>query len=106
MGRNLMKACARKDETITVRCTAEEKQKIREMAEKRGKSMGCYLLDAGMAGRERNREKDRRGIYFLTELTQQVDACYSCIQSDDFEKEMMEKELGRVMEEVNGLWEI
>lgn len=86
MGRNLMKACARKDETITVRCTAEEKQKIREMAEKRGKSMGCYLLDAGMVGRERNREKDKRVVWFLTELTQQVDACYSCIQSDDFEK--------------------
>lgn len=106
MGRNLMKTYARKDETITVRCTAEEKQKLREMAERKGKSMGCYLLDAGMAGRERNREKDKRVIWFLTELTQEVDTCYVYIQSDNFEKETMKEKLDTVMKGVDRLWEI
>lgn len=106
MGRNRMKVCERKDETITVRCTAEEKADLKEMAEKRGKPVGRYLLDAGMAGRERSREKDKRQIYFLTELTQRVDACYRYMQSDNFEKEAMKEELGRVMEGVDRLWEI
>lgn len=86
MGRNLMKLYARKNETITVRCTTEEKRKMKEKAEKRGKSLGCYLLDAGMAGRERNREKDKRRIRLLTELMQQMDACYDYIQSENLEK--------------------
>ncbi len=106
MGRNRMKACERKDETITVRCTAEEKADLKEMAGKRGESVGRFLLDAGMAGRERSREKDRRQVYFLTELTQRMDACYRCIQSDGFEKEAMKEELDRVMEGVDRLWEI
>lgn len=106
MGRNLMKTYARKDETITVRCTAKEKRKLREMAEKKGKSMGCYLLDAGMAGRERNREKDKRVIWFLTELVQEVDTCYVYIQSDNFEKETMKEKLDKVMKGVDRLWEI
>lgn len=106
MGRNLMKPYARKDETVTVRCTAGEKCKLREMAERRGKSVGCYLLDAGMAGRERNREKDRRRIWFLTELTQCVADCYEYIQSEDFEKEAMKGKLDKVLEGVDKLWEI
>ena len=61
-----MKACERKDETITVRCTAEEKADLKEMAGKRGESVGRFLLDAGMAGRERSREKDRRQDNCLT----------------------------------------
>ncbi len=106
MGRNVMKTCARKDETITVRCTAEEKRKLREMAEKRGKSVGCYLLDAGMAGRERNRGKDKRVVWFLTEVTEEGAACDGCVQSDGFEKEMMKEALDRVKEGVDRLWEI
>lgn len=106
MGRNLMKTCARKDETITVRCTAKEKGKLREMAEKREKSVGRYLLDNGMAGKERNREKDKRVIWFLTELTQQMDACYVYIQSDVFEREIMKEKLDKVMKGVDRLWEI
>lgn len=39
-GRKRMKACERKDETITVRCTAEEKADLKEIAGKRGNQWG------------------------------------------------------------------
>lgn len=46
-----------KDATMSIRMTAQEKEKIKEKAEKEGKTGSTYVLEAAMAGLERSNSK-------------------------------------------------
>ncbi|MGL5436931.1 MAG: plasmid mobilization protein [Lachnospiraceae bacterium] len=50
----------RKSDYISIKCTRKQKAELTAMAQKNGKSVSEYLLDSGLAGKERIRAKDRK----------------------------------------------
>lgn len=66
----------RKGEIITVRCTRREKETLKRYAERKGRKVGGILLDCGMAGLERKREKDKRRAEMLVVRQQHLNGNY------------------------------
>lgn len=102
---NMVTPSKRRNETITIRCTSQEKKAIKEKADRQEKTISTYLIDAGMAGKERHRDKDRRMVRKLIEFTQCLDDCYGYIHFGNIEKEVLEGMFNRIMEGAEGLWE-
>ena len=51
---------SRKDKIITIRCTEKERSMLERKANQQQKSLSEYMLDSGMAGVERRRNRDRQ----------------------------------------------
>lgn len=94
----------RKDETITVRCTKSEREKLERAAQKKGKTLSRNLLDCGIAGLERKRDKDRKRAEMLVIRQQQLNEEYRKLL-DNVEDEKMLEMLKPLMEREQKLWE-
>ena len=64
---NIIKKEERKDNTITIRCTKKEKEAMEQQARKKDMTISQYMLDCGIAGKERHRIKDRRMLKKVVE---------------------------------------
>ncbi len=96
----------RKETTITVRCTEKVKKQLKEKADKTGKSLSSYLLDAGIAGMESRKEGKKKKIKALVELTEPVNECYDYLQSENLEREVLKEKLDSIVKGVDRLWGI
>lgn len=96
----------RKETTITVRCTEKVKKQLKEKADKNGKSLSSYLLDAGIAGMESRKEGKKKKIKALVELTGSVNECYDYLQSENLEDGVLKEKLDSVVKGVDRLWGI
>lgn len=79
-----------KDASITIRCTSKEKEMIERKAKSVDKSTSEYLIDCGMAGLERRRDKDRRRMRQMVENTEAVNEFYCVLQKQDTNSELYE----------------
>lgn len=66
----------RKSETISIKCTKEEKQKIEKAANHNGKTVSNYALDCSLAGKESGKSRRRRRATALVEQQENLNALY------------------------------
>ena len=96
----------RKDTTITIRCSLEEKEKIARKAEKEGQSISNYTLDTAMAGLERRKTQKKKIVWQMVEIQQIKNEMYQYLQSDqECDKQKVIDFLNKIAEKENELWE-
>lgn len=61
-----------RDMNIKIRCSADEKKKLKENAKKHGTSMSQYLLELGLEGKEPSKKKDRDRIRACVQMQQAI----------------------------------
>lgn len=92
---NVMMDFLTKDVTVTIRMTREEKNRIKEKAEKRDMSTSAYMKETAMAGLERRRSRDRKKVIQMVERQEML---------NDIQRRMEQKdtpdEVRRMMEEL------
>lgn len=93
-----------KDATITIRVTHEEKMRIKEKAEKEGKSASEYTADAAMAGLERRRSKDKKRMVQMIENQELINDIYKLVKKENGQEELLEK-INKLVEGENRLWQ-
>lgn len=93
-----------KNETITVRVTSEEKQKIKKQAEKEKKSASQYMTDAALAGMERRSSKDKKRVQVLINNQNILNDIFTILQGETVSKELYGK-IAELAEEENRLWQ-
>ncbi len=92
-----------RDETITARVTAEEKKRIKEKAQKEGKSASLYVTDAAMAGLERRSSKDKKRVQTLINNQNILNDIFKMLQNEKVSGEFKEK-IDELAEGENRLW--
>ena len=96
----------RKDTTITIRCSSEEKEKIARKAEKEGQSISNYMLDTAMAGLERRKNQKKKIVRYMVESQQVKNEMYQYLQSEqECDKQKVLVFLNKIAEKENKLWE-
>ena len=93
-----------KDETITIRVSAEEKRRIKEKARKENKSISGYVADAAMAGLERKSSRDKKWIVIMVKNQEILNDIYRMAYENELDGEVYEK-LEEMMKGENELWQ-
>lgn len=101
---NRMRIC--KDTTMTVRMTMVEKERIKEKAEKEGKTASVYMTDSAIAGLERNSSKIKK----ITAQMVKNQECFNEVfekmkEMDISDTNELYKKITELMEGENRLWE-
>lgn len=98
-----MKAKERKSETITIRCTPEEKNKMERKAMSQNKTLREYICDSAIAGTERRMKKDKNRIASLVMIQQQLNTLNQSMR-DNYSMQENTEEFEKLLEEENKLW--
>ncbi len=93
-----------KDETISIRVSAEEKKRIIEKARKVNKSTSGYVADTAIAGLERKNSRDKKRIVQMVRNQEILNDIFRLAREMELEGEFCEK-LEELMEGENGLWQ-
>ena len=99
-----MKAKVRKSETITIRCTLEEKNKMERKAISQNKTLREYICDSAIAGTERRTRKDKNRIASLVMIQQQLNTLNQ-YRKDSYSMQENAEEFEKLLEEENKLWD-
>ena len=93
-----------KDQTISIRVSAEEKWRIKEKARKESKSTSEYVADAAMAGLERKNSKDRKRIVQMVRNQETLNDIFRLAKEMEMEGEFYKK-IEELMKGENKLWQ-
>ena len=95
-----------KDTTMTVRMTMVEKERIKQKAEKDGKTASVYMIDSAMAGLERNSSKIKNITAQMVKNQECINGIFEKMKDMDISdtNELYEK-ITELMEGENRLWE-
>lgn len=94
----------RKNEIITIRCTTQEKNKIRRKAEEKNKGMGVYILDSAIAGLERRSSKDKKRVVRMIERQEKLNEIHRQLSSDSIGKQDLYELLKELIDEEKKEW--
>ena len=94
----------RKNEIITIRCTTQEKNKIRRKAEEKNKGMGVYILDSAIAGLERRSCKDKKRVVRMIERQEKLNEIHRQLSSDSIGKHDLYELLKELIDEEKKEW--
>lgn len=104
--RAILNKDSRKDKIITIRCAEEERSMLERKANQQQKSLSEYMLDSGMAGVERRRNRDRKRVQQMIENQETLNDLF--LMLEDMEKrELPTKILEKIEEAMEGdgkLW--
>jgi len=76
----------RRSEIVTVKCTKDEKLQIDSAAQKNNKTTSSYVLECGLAGKERRRSKDRKRATELVLQQERINGLYRQVHKDTDKK--------------------
>lgn len=93
-----------KTEIIPVRCRKSEKEKLELAAQKKGKSLSEYMLDSGMAGKERRVQRDKKRVVQLIEEQENINDIQRYRKNNDIDPELGEM-LDKLIEGVRASWD-
>lgn len=97
---------SRKDKMITIRCTEKERSMLERKANQQQKSLSEYMLDSGMAGVERRRDRDRKRVQQMVENQETFNALFLMLEDmkeGEVSAEIQEK-IEEAMEGDGKLW--
>ncbi|WP_304577098.1 hypothetical protein [uncultured Bacteroides sp.] len=93
-----------RDQTISIRVSAEEKWRIKEKARKENKTTSGYVVDAAMAGLERKSSRDRKRIARMVKNQEILNDIFRMAKEKELDGEVLEK-LEEMMKGENELWQ-
>ena len=93
-----------RDQTISIRVSAEEKWRIKEKARKENKTTSGYVVDAAMAGLERKSSRDRKRIARMVKNQETLNDIFRMAKEKELDGEFFEK-LEEMMKGENELWQ-
>lgn len=102
--RRTREECLRRDVTISVRVSREERERIRKKAAREEKTTSEYVLDSAMAGLERRNSKDRKRIGHLIRNQEILNDIYELLEKIDVTDELHDK-FNELVEGENRLWQ-
>lgn len=101
---NAMMDFLTKDGTVTIRMTREEKNRIKEKAEKRDMSTSAYMKETAMAGLERRRSRDRRKVIQMVERQEILNDIWRRIKQEGASDSVC-KMIEELLEKEKELWQ-
>ena len=93
-----------KDQTISIRVSAEEKRRIGEKAQKNNKSTSEYVADAAIAGLERKNSRDKKWVVQMVKNQELLNDIFDLARKREVDGEFYEK-LEELMKGENELWQ-
>jgi len=104
---NIIKKEERKDNIITIRCTKKEKEAMEQQARKKDMTISQYMLDCGIAGKERHRTKDRRILKKAVEHDEKLNRLHHVMGKTPEEKipEELKAIIKELIEEGSEQWQ-
>ena len=93
-----------KTEIIPVRCRKSEKEKLEHAAKTKGKSLSQYMLDSGIAGKERRVERDKRRSVVIIDNQETLNDIQRYIRDNDVALELKDL-LYRLIEGEKNIWD-
>ena len=96
-----------KDKTLSIRCTAIEKETLERYAKKEEKSLGSYLIDCAYAKYERHRSRDRKQLIALIETQEQINMLIYNLKTSTTEipPELFLETLKKIYESESKIWQ-
>ncbi|MCD8013877.1 MAG: hypothetical protein LUG99_12010 [Lachnospiraceae bacterium] len=92
-----------RNETIIVRCSEEEKQKIEKNSARRNLPIDVYLLERGLASAGRRCPKSRERAETMVYLQQIIND----LEQDEEQRRLSKKDaIKRIQEGVDRLWDV
>lgn len=97
-----------KDKTLSIRCTAIEKETLERYAKKEEKSLGAYLIDCAYAKYERHRSRDRKQLVSLIETQELLnELIYKCrTSSEEITSDVLLETLTKIYESESKIWQL
>ena len=93
-----------KDQTISIRESAEEKRRIKEKARKENKSTSEYVADAAIAGLERKNSRDKKRIVQMVRNQETLNDIFRLAKEMEMEGDIYKK-IEELMKGENELWQ-
>lgn len=93
-----------KDKTISIRLTAEEKERIKEKAKRENKSVSEYAADAALAGLERKSSKNKKMIAQMVRNQEALNEIFEIAKETEITDGLKEK-IMKLVEGENKLWQ-
>lgn len=97
----------KRNQIISIRCMETDKSAIENKAKKVGKTTSEYVLDCAIAGLERRKDRDRKRVVKMIEVTELMNQICSVM-----EKKLQDENVSDVRnlvenmkKEVAGLWQ-
>lgn len=95
--RTILDKNSRKDKIITIRCTEKERSILERKAIQQQKSLSEYMVDSGMAGVERRRDRDRKRVQQMIENQETFNDLF--LMLEDMEEGKLSAEILEKIEE-------
>lgn len=83
LGDITMRSSLKKDKVITLRCSDKEREQLESKAKNLGKSVSSYVLDCSIAGLERKKDKDKKRIKQMIQITEICNQIYKRLKDSD-----------------------
>ena len=93
-----------RDQTISIRVSAEEKEKIKGIAARKKESTSEYVLGAAMAGLERRTSREKRRAAQMVKNQEILNEIFELMKEDEAEGALYKK-LMELKEGENVLWQ-
>ena len=93
-----------KSESITIRCTPKEKERIKRKAESKNINIGNYVLDSALAGLERRTTKERKRAVRMVERQEEYNHLYRKLMTNTLNESEMRSALLEIIEREKEEW--